>query len=312
LFTLLEDSGYLPRIAFDLDAPFARCRSCGKQALTMCMGFGCNAVGVTGCRIIDSPRERMIAMLTNSFIPCNGRFPLLVSLITMFFVGSGALSSLFSSLFLTLWILISVLMTLTVSRILSLTLLRGMPSSFTLELPPYRCPQIGKVIIRSVLDRTVFVLGRAVVSAIPAGAIIWLFANVSLGEVSLLSHAVSLLDPVASVMGLDGVILMAFILGLPANEIVIPIMLMAYLQEGVITDSSSLIQLKDILVSNGWTVTTAICTSIFSLMHWPCATTLMTIRRESGSLKWTVAAAIIPTLCGVILCIAVNFISKIF
>ena len=312
LFTLLEDSGYLPRIAFNLDAPFAKCKSCGKQALTMCMGFGCNAVGVTGCRIIDSPRERMIAMLTNSFVPCNGRFPLLVSLITMFFVGDGALSSLFSSLFLTLWILISVLMTLTVSRILSLTLLRGMPSSFTLELPPYRRPQIGRVLIRSVLDRTVFVLGRAVLSAIPAGAVIWLLANISVGNASLLSHAVDFFDPLARLLGLDGVILMAFILGLPANEIVIPIIIMAYLQRGAISDTASLTQLKEILVANGWTVTTAVCTSIFSMMHWPCATTLITIRRESGSIKWTLAAALIPTLCGVILCMAINFISGFF
>ena len=312
LFTLLEDSGYLPRIAFNLDAPFSRCQSCGKQALTMCMGFGCNAVGVTGCRIIDSPRERMIAILTNSFVPCNGRFPLLVSLITMFFVGSGMISSLLSSLLLTLWILIAILMTMLISLLLSSTLLRGLPSSFTIELPPYRRPQIVKVIIRSVLDRTVFVLGRAVISAIPAGILIWIVANTEIGGASLLSHTVTLLDPIGRAIGLDGVILIAFILGLPANEIVIPIMIMAYAQSGVISDAVGIAELKDLLVLNGWSAWTAICVSLFSLMHWPCATTLITIKKESGSAKWMLLSIIIPTACGIMLCSAVTLLYHIF
>ena len=313
LFTILEDSGYLPRIAFNLDAPFAKCKSCGKQALTMCMGFGCNAVGVTGCRIIDSPRERMIATLTNSLVPCNGRFPLLVSLITVFFIsGNGAFSGIAASLLLTMWIMIAILMTFLVSSILSHTILKGMPSSFTLELPPYRSPQIGKVIIRSILDRTVFVLGRAIISAIPAGIIIWITANLYIGELSLLRHAVSLIDPAARLIGLDGVILIAFILGFPANEIVIPIMVMAYMQSGVISGASSLAELENLLIANGWTPITAICVMIFSLMHWPCATTLLTIKKETGSLKWTLAAIVIPTVLGVIFCMVVNLFGIIF
>ncbi|MBS7021291.1 MAG: ferrous iron transport protein B, partial [Firmicutes bacterium] len=283
LFTLLEDLGYLPRIAFNLDKQFRKCHACGKQALTMCMGFGCNAVGVVGARIIDSPRERMIAILTNNFVPCNGRFPTIISIITMFLVGfrSGLQYSFYNALILTGVILFGILMTFVSSYFLSKTVLKGVPSSFTLELPPYRKPQIGKVIVRSICDRTLFVLGRAIVVAAPAGLLIWILANTNLGGVSLLTTCSNFLDPFAKVIGLDGVILFAFILGFPANEIVIPIMIMTYLSTGVMTDMSDLVQLKDLLVSHGWTYITAICTILFSLLHWPCSTTCLTIKKET-------------------------------
>ena len=314
LFTLLEDSGYLPRVAFNLDAPFCRCRSCGKQALTMCMGFGCNAAGVVGCRIIDSPRERLIAILTNSLVPCNGRFPLLIALISAFFIGSvtSLSASLAAAILLTAFILLSVIMTLITSRILSSTLLRGEASAFTLEMPPYRTPQFGQVLIRSLLDRTLYVLGRAAVSAVPAGALIWFMANLNVAGDSLLNIASRALDPIAALIGLDGVILMAFILALPANEIVIPVIIMAYSAKGSLTDYSSLTELKELFVANGWTATTAICTMLFSLFHWPCATTILTIKKESGSIKWTIAAILIPTAIGIFLCAAVNVISMLF
>ncbi len=307
LFTILEDSGYLPRIAYNLDRPFKRCGACGKQALTMCMGFGCNAAGVVGCRIIDSPRERLIAVLTNSFVPCNGRFPAMISLICIFFVGiSGGIgTSLVSALLLTVVILLGIGMTLLFSRLLSKTLLRGVPSSFALELPPYRRPQIGKVIVRSVFDRTLFVLGRAIAVAAPAGAILWLLANVQVGDASLLAHCAAFLDPPGRLLGMDGVILTAFILGFPANEIVIPIAVMAYTMGGTLTDVGDLAAMRDILTTNGWTPLTAVCTILFSLMHWPCSTTVMTIRGETGSLRHTLAAVLLPTLAGVAVCFLV-------
>ena len=307
LFTLLEDAGFLPRIAYNLDCPFRKCCACGKQALTMCMGFGCNAAGVVGCRIIDSPRERLIAVLTNSFVPCNGRFPTLIALITMFFAISagGWMDSVWAALMLTMAILLSVGMTFAASRLLSKTVLRGAPSSFTLELPPYRRPQIGKVLVRSVFDRTLFVLGRAAAVAAPAGLVIWLMANVTLGGRSLLIHCAAALDPFARLMGLDGVILTAFILGLPANEIVMPIALMAYLAQGTLMEPGSTAEMKRILLENGWTWLTALCTMLFSLFHWPCSTTLATIRRETGSWKWTALAAALPTAIGMALCMLV-------
>lgn len=313
LFTLLEDSGYLPRIAYNLDRPFKRCKACGKQALTICMGFGCNAAGIVGCRIIDSPRERLLAVLTNNFIPCNGRFPMLISIITMFFVtgSAGGLSSLFSVAVLTLAIIFSVGMTLVVTKLLSKTLLKGVPSSFTLELPPYRRPQIGKVIVRSVFDRTLFVLGRAASVAAPAGLIIWLMANVTVSGSSLLSLCADFLDPLGKLMGLDGVILFAFILGFPANEIVVPIIMMTYLSAGTIDSAYGLAEMQALFVSNGWNAVTAICFIIFTLMHWPCSTTLLTIKKETGSLKWTFLAAAIPTAIGIALCILVNFIASV-
>lgn len=313
LFTLLEDLGYLPRVAFNLDHAFRKCSACGKQALTMCMGFGCNAAGVVGARIIDSPRERLLAIITNNFVPCNGRYPTLIAIISMFFVAaSGLFGSVLSAALLVLVILLGVGMTFLVCKLLSKTILKGVPSSFTLELPPYRRPQIGKVIVRSVLDRTLFVLGRAAAVALPAGVLIWVMANVTVGERTLLMHCAGFLDPFAGLLGLDGVILLAFILGLPANEIVVPIILMAYLAQGSLTEMADYASLHALLVANGWTWVTALCTMLFSLFHWPCSTTLMTIKKETQSLKWTVASFLIPTGCGVALCMAVNAVAALF
>ncbi|MBR6709449.1 MAG: ferrous iron transporter B, partial [Clostridia bacterium] len=313
LFTLLEDAGYLPRIAYNLDRPFRACRACGKQALCMCMGFGCNAAGVVGCRIIDSPRERLLAILTNNLVPCNGRFPTLIALITLFFVGTtgGVIASMQAALWLTALILLSVLATFALTRILSVTLLRGMPSSFTLELPSYRRPQIGRIIVRSIFDRTLFVLGRAAAVAAPAGLLIWLLANLTVDGASLLTHAAALLDPLGRLMGMDGVILLGFILGFPANEIVLPIITMTYTAGSSLSDSASLSGLHAILTANGWTSTTALCVMIFSLFHWPCSTTLWTIRRETGSVGWTILAALLPTMLGALLCMLIHLLSGI-
>ena len=276
------------------------------------MGFGCNAAGVIGCRIIDSPRERLIAILTNNLVPCNGRFPAFIALISMFFVASdnGFFGSLIATLLLTVIILIGIMATFLCSGLLSKTILKGVPSSFTLELPPYRKPQIGKVVIRSIFDRTLFVLGRAVAIAAPAGLIIWLFANITIGNNSILHHCSTFLDPFAKLLGLDGVILMAFILGFPANEIVLPLIIMAYLSNGTITEIDSIIEIKSLFIQNGWTAVTAICTMIFSLFHWPCSTTLLTIKKETNSLKWTAVAAVLPTLIGMILCFIIASIAK--
>ena len=307
LFTLLEDSGYLPRVAFNMDKVFQKCCGCGKQALTMCMGFGCNAAGITGCRIIDSPRERLVAILTNNFVPCNGRFPTLIALMTMFFAGSVAsgLQPLASVAGLVLLIGLGVGMTFALTALLSHTILKGTPSSFTLELPPYRKPQIGKVIVRSFMDRTLTVLWRAVMVAAPAGIVIWLMANIRLGDASLLVHGTQWLDPAGRLMGLDGVILMAFILGIPANEIVFPLIIMGYLASDNMMDMDDMNQLKSLLTDNGWTWVTALCTMLFSLMHWPCSTAVLTVRKETGKWKWALLAFAIPTVCGVAMCILV-------
>ncbi len=279
----------------------------------MCMGFGCNACGVTGCRIINSPRERLIAILTNNLVPCNGRFPMIIAIISMFLVGGviAPLKSIVSALILLGVIIFGVCMTLLISKFLSLTILKGIPSSFVLELPPYRKPQILKVIVRSIFDRTLHILGRAVIAAIPAGVIIWVMANISVGDNSILNICTSFLNPFARLMGLDGVILMAFILAFPANEIFIPIVLMAYLSTGGMMEYESLEQLHQILVNNGWTYITAICTVIFSVCHFPCATTCMTIYKETKSIKWTSLSVLIPTILGVIMCMMVNALSYI-
>lgn len=312
LFTLLEDIGYLPRIAFNLDMPFKRCKGCGKQALTMCMGFGCNAAGVIGCRIIDSPRERLLGILTNSLVPCNGRFPAIIAIISMFFVtGSGFGADITASLILTAVILLSVGVTLISTRILSGTVLKGVPSSYTLEMPSYRKPQILEVLIRSVFDRTLFVLGRSISVAIPAGIIIWIFANITIGDKSILIHSAEFINPIAKIIGLDGVILIAFILGFPANEIVIPIILMAYLSRGSLTELSSLTAMREVLLANGWNTLTAINTIIFFLFHWCCSTTMLTIKKETGSFKWTLFSLLFPTVIGIILCILTNMIWNI-
>lgn len=307
LFTLLEDLGYLPRVAFNLDNFFRRAHAHGKQALTMCMGFGCNAAGIIGCRIIDSPRERLIAIITNNFVPCNGRFPTLIAIITMFFAGAvgGAFQSVVSTLILTAVIVLGVTMTVLISKLLSITILKGMPSSFNLELPPYRRPQIGRVIVRSVLDRTLFVLGRAVAIAAPAGLIIWSLANIHIGGISLLGRCAGFLDPFARLLGLDGYILMAFILGFPANEIVVPIIIMSYMATGTLTDLESLTELHALFVNHGWTWLTAVCTMLFSLMHWPCGTTCLTIKKESQSMKWMLVSFAVPTVTGMLLCFLV-------
>ena len=268
-------------------------------------GFGCNAAGIVGCRIIDSPRERLIAIITNNFVPCNGRFPTLIAIITMFFAGSGGLHSLWSALLLVGLIILSVFLTLIISKLLSKTVLKGMPSSFVLEMPPYRRPQIGQVIIRSVFDRTLFVLGRAVAVALPAGVIIWLMANLTWGGESLLALCAGFLDPFARLIGLDGVILIAFLLGFPANEIVIPIIIMAYLSTGSLLELGDLAQLHSLLIDHGWTWVTALCTMLFSLMHFPCGTTCWTIRKETGSWKWTAVAFLLPTLTGIAVCFTV-------
>lgn len=302
LFTLLEDAGYLPRVAFQLDHAFQCARASGKQSLTMCMGFGCNACGVSGCRIIDSPRERLIAILTNSFAPCNGRFPLLIFLCSVFFAGSAA----GGALLLTGVIAASVGLTLLVSRILSATVLRGETVSFALELPPYRMPQIGRVIVRSVRDRTLFVLARAAAVAAPAGVLIWILANVQIGNTAILSHITAFLDPAARVFGIDGVILLAFILGFPANELVMPLIVMGYLSSGTIASGVDFASFRALLLANGWTVQTALCTLVLTVAHAPCSTTCLTILRETRSAKWTLAAVLIPAGIGLALCILIH------
>ena len=314
MFTLLEDSGYLPRIAFNLDKCFKKCCSCGKQALTMCMGLGCNAAGVVGCRIINSPRERIIAILTNVFMPCNGRFPMLISIASIFIGGLavGIKGSFISAITVTITIIFGVFVTFIISRILSKTILKGVPSNFILELPPYRKPQIGKVIVRSVLDRTLYVLSKSAVIAIPAGMVIWLFSNITVGDGTLLSICANFLDPFANLIGLDGYILMAFILGLPANEIVMPIIIMSYLRATTMLELSNLAELKELLVANGWTILTAINVMILCLMHFPCGTTLWTIKKETKSIKWTVLAFLIPTIVGISICFVTTQLWRLF
>ena len=301
LFTLLEDIGYLPRVAFQLDRPFCCCKACGKQALTMCMGFGCNAAGVVGCRIIDSPRERLLAIVTNSFVPCNGRFPLLIAMLTMFFCGNSR-GSLFQAVVMTLIVGLSVAMTLAATKLLSATVLRGQPSAFALELPPYRMPQVGNILVRSILDRSLFVLGRAASAAAPAGILIWILANIHIGDGSLLSMLAGFLEPAGQWMGLDGTILLAFLLGLPANEIVLPIVLMTYLCQGSLTQPGELSQVRAVLLANGWDWQRAVCMILFTLFHWPCSTTLLTIRKETASSRWTLLAFLLPTGFGILLC----------
>lgn len=312
LFALLEDLGYLPRVAFNLDNYFKKACAHGKQALTMCMGFGCNAAGVIGCRIIDSPREKLIAIITNNFVPCNGRFPTLIAIIIMFFAGvaTGPFKSIFSAVFLTGIILMGIVFTLLISKLLSKTILKGLPSSFTLELPPYRKPQIGRILIRSILDRTLFVLGRAIIVAAPAGIVIWGMANIYISDLSILSHCAGFLDPFAKIIGMDGYILMAFILGFPANEIVLPIIIMSYMATDSMLELDSLEKLRELLVSHGWTWLTAICVMIFSLMHWPCGTTCLTIKKETQSLKWTLISIFIPTAIGIAICFIIANLAR--
>ncbi len=309
MFTLLEDWGFLPRVAFNLDRCFKGCKACGKQALTMCMGLGCNASAVVGCRIIDSRRERLLAMLTNSLVPCNGRFPLLIGIITMFFASESREKG---ALILTGVIMLGIAATFAATRLLSATVLRGTAASFTMELPEYRKPQFGKVIVRSVFDRTLFVLGRAAAVAAPAGMIIWIMANSFSGDISIIQRMAELLDPVGRFMGMDGVILTAFILGIPANEIVLPIAMMIYMSMGTLGETGDLNYFADILCSNGWTEITAINVMIFSLMHWPCATTLLSVKKEAGGWRWAAAAFAVPLIMGVTVCSVTAAFYRIF
>lgn len=310
LFTILEDIGLLPRIAFNMDNRFSKCNSCGKQCLTMCMGIGCNAVGVTGTRIIDSKRERILAIITNSFMPCNGRYPTMIAIISMFFIGSsrGILSSFLCAFILVLLILLGIIMTFIVNKLLSKTILKGESTPFILELTDYRRIRIGKVIIRSILDRCIYVLGRALMVAAPAGILIYLVSNIDINGVLILDYLSKFFDPLGKIMGLDGVIILAFILGIPANEIVMPILLMTYLGMSTLTNYESLSSLKIILIDNGWTITTAISFLIFTLFHFPCATTILTIKKETNSIFYTFLACIIPFIIGILLCMLVNFI----
>lgn len=312
LFTILEDLGYLPRVAFNLDHLFKKACAHGKQCLTMCMGLGCNACGVIACRIIDSKRERLIAILTNNFIPCNGRFPTLITISTIFILLLNGTSTSLSALLVTGCVILGILITLLVSYLLSKTLLKGVPSTFTLELPPYRVPNIHRVLYTSLIDRTIFVLFRAIIIAAPAGALTFIFANIFIGDMSIIGHISSFLDPFARQIGLDGFILMAFIFGLPANEIVLPILLMAYLSTGTLVEYDSIDTLYQVLSSRGWTYLTALNVILFSLLHWPCATTLLTILKETKSKKWTLLAAIIPTAIGIIICFLTTNINRFF
>ena len=293
LFTLLEDLGLLPRIAFNMDRSFSHCGACGRSALTLCMGFGCNAAGVVGCRIIESPRERMTAILTNSLVPCNGRFPALTVLITAFFaVGTGVLQGALRACLMAAAILLGVGAALLVSKLLSVTLLRGKSSSFVLELPPFRKPRIGRVIVRSMLDRTLFVLGRAVLAALPAGLLIW-----ALGYFGAMDALVSLFDPIGGLMGLDGSVLLAFLLGLPANELIMPLLAGIYGGGG---------SLAAVLAARGWGIKKAVCMLLLMLFHSPCATTLLTVKKETRSVKWMLIAFLIPAVLGMLLCALAN------
>lgn len=316
LFSLLEDSGYLPRIAFNLDKAFNKCGSQGRQLLTMCMGYGCNACGVIGCRIIKEKKQRLIAIITNCFSPCNGRFPTLIAMISIFItygIGNKFVNSLVSSLMLLVFIVISVIMTFIVSKILSYTILKSKDSTFVIEMPPYRRPEVLKTIIRSVIDRTLFVLIRAICVSIPAGIIIWGCSNVYLGGTSILNICSNFLEPFGKFIGLDGVIILAFILGLPANEIVIPIIIMSYLCTGNITGYTSLSELRNILISSGWSIVTAFCFIFFTMFHFPCGTTIVTIKKETNSLLWTIISIIVPTLVGIGSCfILSNLLNLIF
>ncbi len=302
LFTMLEDLGYLPRVAFNLDFLFRRAGAHGKQALTMAMGFGCNAAGVIATRVIDSPRERLIAILTNNFVPCNGRFPTLIMLATIF-VGGAFASGGFPPVLVSMAaagsvvgiVIVGVIFTLIVSWALSRTILKGEASAFTLELPPYRRPGVLRILYTSLIDRTLFVLWRACLTAAPAGAVIWILANIYVGDTNLAQHIAGSLNPLGWAIGLDGVILLAYIIAIPANEIVVPTMLMVYLGTGQMSEMESLADLEKLLVGgHGWTLLTAVNLMLFSLLHNPCATTIITIYKETLSMKWTTIGALMP------------------
>ena len=298
-FTFLEDLGYLPRVAFNLDWMFKKTGAHGKQSLTMAMGFGCNAAGVIATRVIDSPRERLIAILTNNFVPCNGRFPTLIMLATVFVAASfsPALTSFIAAGTVVGVVLIGVAFTFLASWILSRTVLKGEASAFTLELPPYRRPNVSRILYTSIIDRTIFVLWRAMQTAVPAGAIIWILANIHTGDTNLARAISDWLNPLGMLLGLDGVILLAYIVAIPANEIVVPTMMMVYMGTGMmINGPGTSTGIYDLLVNgNGWTMLTAINLMLFALLHNPCATTIITIYKETKSYKW-VAVSVLITL----------------
>jgi ferrous iron transport protein B len=296
IFTILEDLGYLPRVAFNLDWLFKRAGAHGKQALTMAMGFGCNAAGVISTRVIDSPRERLIAILTNNFVPCNGRFPTLILLATVFVAASvpPVLASVVAAGSVVWVVLIGVFFTLLMSWVLSRTVLRGEASAFTLELPPYRRPNVMRILYTSLIDRTIFVLWRAMQTAAPAGAVIWILGNISVNNISLAQHVANFLNPLGLLIGLDGVILLAYIIAIPANEIVVPTMMMVYMGVSVMTDVPGFAELRTLLIDgHGWTLLTAINLMLFSLLHNPCATTIMTIYKETKSVRWATLSVVI-------------------
>lgn len=297
IFTILEDLGYLPRVAFNLDWLFRKAGAHGKQSLTMAMGFGCNAAGVIATRVIDSPRERLIAILTNNFVPCNGRFPTLIMLGTIFVAAAfpPAFASVAAAGSVVAVVIVGAVFTLFVSWLLTRTVLKGEASAFTLELPPYRRPSILRILYTSLIDRTIFVLWRAILTAAPAGAVIWLLANIHTGGDSLAGHISGFLNPLGHAIGLDGVILLAYIIAIPANEIVVPTLMMVYMGTGMMTELESLSQIRTLLVDqHGWTMLTAVCLMLFALLHNPCATTILTIWKETGSRKWTAVGALMP------------------
>jgi ferrous iron transport protein B len=301
-FALLENYGYLPRVAFNMDRLFKRVGAHGKQSLTMAMGFGCNAAAVISTRIIESPRERMLAILTNNFVPCNGRWGTLIVLASLFMAANftGGLKSLVTTSVIVGIVLFGIIVTFFVSWVLSKTALKGIPTHYTLELPPYRKPKIFDTVIRSSLTKSWSVLVRAVKVAAPAAILTWVFANIYIGDTSILMYAVEFLDPFGKMLGLDGYIMMAFILGLPANEIVFPILLMGYLSTGSLTQVDNLVDLKQIFLNHGWTWLTALNMMLFSLLHYPCGTTLLNIYKETKSMKWTFLAFLIPTVIAII------------
>jgi len=307
VFTLLEDFGYLPRVAFNLDRLFKWAGAHGKQALTMGMGFGCNAAGIVSTRIIDSPRERLIAIITNNFVPCNGRWPLIIILATVFVAGSftPSVASVAAVGVVMAITLLGITVTLLVSKLLSKSVLKGELSSYQLELPSYRRPQIMRVLYTSFISRTVFVLWRAVIMAAPAGAVIWLLGNIYIDSTNLMTIIADFLKPFGNLIGLDGVIILAYIIAIPANEIVIPTIIMGYMASGEMMDIEDLDQLKALFLANGWTIVTAVCLMLFSLLHYPCSTTSFTIWKETKSVKWTVLSNLLPLTIAILVCFVV-------
>lgn len=312
-FALLENYGYLPRVAFNMDRLFKTVGAHGKQSLTMAMGFGCNAAAVMSSRIIESPRERMLAILTNNFVPCNGRWGTLIVLASLFMATgfTGGMKSMVTTSVIVGIVLFGIIITFLVSWVLSKTALKGVPTHYTLELPPYRKPKFFDTVIRTSLTKSLSVLNRAIKVAAPAGILTWILANIQLGDNSILMHIVSFLDPLGYVLGLDGYILMAFLIGLPANEIVLPILLMGYLSSGALIDVDGIEDLKQIFLNNGWTWLTALNMMLFSLLHYPCGTTLVNIYKETKSIKWTFWSFMIPTVIAFLVTFLIAYIVRL-